>query len=144
MSKWFPDVDDPEGLSKARNAGVIGAIAFATMICVGMGLLLFMGRMPVSGDHPTGVEFPLGGMIVELVLVAIAAWRFRIGKGLVWGSFILFTFVLEIVGKVASGTTNIGWFFFYAAVGAGLINGIRAAWATKNLPADRDYAEVFE
>ena len=143
MSKWFPNVDDHNGADAALKGGFYGALAFAAMVVLGSALLIFSGRTPDLNRPVGGIAGPLIGMMIELALVLIGAWRFKIGKGLVWGPLILVLFVAEIATKVIGGTTNVGWMFFYAGVGAGLINGIRGAWAKKHLPED-DYAEVFE
>jgi hypothetical protein len=81
-------------------------------------------------------------MIVELLVVLIAAWRFKIGKGLIWGAVTLLFFAIEAFAKVASG--HVGWILFYAVIAAGLINGMRGAWARRTTPAEADYADVFE
>jgi hypothetical protein len=83
-------------------------------------------------------------MAVEMAVILIAAWRFKIGKGLVWGAVTLLFFVIELITKLTSGLGHFGWIFFYAAVGAGLINGMRGAWARRSIPEETDYAEVFE
>ena len=77
----------------------------------------------------------------------IAAWRFAIGKGVVWGSALLLFFVLLplVVDFVIIRTTgNIGWFVARAAVGAALIPGIYGAWAARGWQPTPDYGEVFE
>lgn len=144
MSKWLPDVDDHDGADAALKGGFYGSLGFAAMLVLGIAILMSGGTLPVSGTEVDGTTGALIGILAELVLVLITAWRFRAGKGLIWGSIILIIFAMEIVGKVTSGTTNVGWIIFYAAVGMGLVNGLRGAWAKRHLPPDGDCAEAFE
>jgi hypothetical protein len=39
---------------------------------------------------------------------------------------------------------SFGWIFFHAAIGVGLVNGVRGAWARMSIPDETDYAQVFE
>jgi hypothetical protein len=142
MSKWFPHVDDREGIQEALKAGFFGTIAFAVMICIGIAFVIFAGELPNSGDQVSNSMAALVGMLVELMLVLVAAWRFKIGKGLVWGGLILLMFAAEVIGKIIDGTTNIGWLFAYAAIGCALINGLRGAWAQRTMA--REHSEAFE
>lgn len=81
------------------------------------------------------------GIVVELILVLAAAWRFKIGKGAFWGPAIAGLFLLEIFSKIISGTTNVGWMIFYAAVLISMVNGVRGAWARRRGPTlvEEDY-----
>ncbi len=143
MSRWFPEVDDHEGVRKALNAGFYAALAFAAMNLLGIAYLFFANRLPGLGQ-PQSFAGAVIGMIVELGITAVAAWRFKIGKGLVWGAIIFLLFVVEIIVKIVSGTAGVASIFFYAVIGAGLVNGIRGAWAARSLPPGADYAKVFE
>jgi uncharacterized membrane protein YjfL (UPF0719 family) len=132
MSKWFPDVDDQEGVNEALKLGYFGAIAFAVMIGLGMVFLLFAGHLPgeIDGDSKAAGIVGIG---IEMVVALIAAWRFKNGKGLVWGSVVLLMFVVEIALKIGNGSTNVGWFIAYAAIAMALVNGIRGAWAQRTM-----------
>ena len=141
MSKWFPHVDDQEGINEALKAGFYGAVAFAVMICLGMAFLVFAGHLPGETNDGTIVS-GLVGTLIELAIAVTAAWRFKTGKGLVWGSVVFVMFLVEIGLKVANGTTNIGWLFAYAAIGAALINGLRGAWAQRTISSE--YSEAVE
>jgi hypothetical protein len=140
MFRWFPEVDDNEGIEKALKAGFIAELVFAATIALGITVVLVTGRYP--GAQGSSDPSFLVGMVVELAVVLVAAWRFKIGKGLVWGAVTLVLFALEIIEKLASG--HIGWMLFYAAIAAGLINGMRGAWARRTIPAGANYADVFE
>ena len=144
MSKWFPEVDDHDGADAALKGGFIGALGFAAMLVIGMAVLQFAGALPAPGQPIQNSTGALVGIAIELALVLVAAWRFKIGKGLVWGPAILLLFALELVSKLLAGGFGVAWILFYAAIGAGLINGVRGAWAKRRLPPDENYAEVFE
>lgn len=140
MSKWFPDVSDAEGINEARKVGLFGTLAFAAMIVIGVAVLLITNRTPVMDQSAS----PAGALVVmgaELAFVLFVAWRFKEGKGAYVGPLLVILYLVEIVAKVASGTTNIGWMIAYAAIFVGLINGVRSAWANKSQPTD---ASVFE
>ena len=142
MSRWFPEVDNQKGIQRALKSGVVGALVFTAMIVLGIIAAIFEGRSPGSQSALTIPE--VIGMMIELVVVLITAWRFKIGKGLIWGSVTLLVFLIEQIEKVEAGAARIGWIFFYAAIAAGLINGLRGAWARRHLPITPDYAEVFD
>src|SRR4051794_37330762 len=103
MSRWFPEVDDYEGVQKALKAGTFGALAFALMNALGLAFILFTGRLPISGNQVGSTAGALIGVVLELSIALIAAWRFKAGKGLIWGSVILLLFAAEIVAKVVNG-----------------------------------------
>ncbi|MEZ5742576.1 MAG: hypothetical protein R3D89_02285 [Sphingomonadaceae bacterium] len=140
MADWFPDTSDAEGLEEARKAGFFGALAFCAMICLGVILLVAFDRTPTLDQPTTDNTLPFIGMAIELGIVATAAWRFKIGKGAIWGALVLVLFIVEVIGKIAAGTTNVGWLIAYAAIALALLNGVRGAWARRiNSPTD-----VFE
>ena len=140
MSKWFPDVKEPDGLEEARKSGFFGACAFAAMNGLGIVLLLITGRTPSLGQPTPDIGLPLLGISFELVLVLVAAWRFKIGKGAFWGAAIVLLFLIEVIGKVVGGTTNVGWMIAYAAIIIALVNGVRGAWWRRRQVS----IEVFE
>lgn len=140
MSKWFPDVSEAEGLEDARKAGFFGACAFAAMIVLGIAIVFFADATPVLGQPVPDPTAAVIGMLAELALAVVAAWRLKIGKGAFWGSALALLFVAEIIGKIAGGTTNVGWMIAYAAIFIALVNGVRGAWARRG----HSDAEAFE
>lgn len=134
MSKYFPDVWTEEGAAAGSKNGYWSALAFAAMIVLGLAFLVFSGNIPgLTPGEASDMPFEIAGVLIELALALAAAWRFKIHKGLIIGPIITSIFVLEIISKVSSGTTNFGWIFFYAAVSVGLINGIRAAYSHREM-----------
>ncbi|WP_095012581.1 hypothetical protein [Tsuneonella mangrovi] len=132
MSQWFPDVSEYEGAKKALNGGFYACLAFAAMNVLGIVFIMLAAKNPSSGEAVTQMTGAIFGVLVELTIVLIAAWRFKREKGLIWGTLALLLFALEVFMKVAGGTTNVGWIFFYAAIFAGLANGLRGAWAIRS------------
>lgn len=132
MSKLSPDfarTESPEAAS--RKAGVFGALAFAAMLALGLIMLVATERTPTLDQEGGGLTIPALGIVLELVLVLVAAWRFRIGKGAYWGVAILLLFGAEVAAKIASGATNVWWLLAYASIFIALFNGVRGAWARR-------------
>jgi hypothetical protein len=145
MSKWFPRADGPR-VSKALAAGVVGALLVALVSALALAILI--SKYP-SLDTYTGNPFILGwlfGGICRVLMALFAAWRFAIGKGLVWGSVVLLLFLLPLFGYFYMGTAsaNLGWIFVRIPAGAAMIAGIYGAWAARTIEPAADYAEVFE
>lgn len=93
-------------------------------------LLLFAGHLPGAHlQNPTEMLGSIAGSVIELSLLLLCAWRFWIYRGAILGPICLLLYVVEIVLKITSGTTNIGWILAYLAIGAMIINGIRGAWS---------------
>lgn len=132
MSKWFPDVSQYEGARSALNSGFYACFAFAALNCLGIAMLLFTGREPIAGEAVSQTAAAIIGIVIEMTFVLVAAWRFRIGKGLVIGSITLLLFGFEIFSKIVGGTAHAVWLMFYAAIFVGLINGLRGAWASRS------------
>ena len=107
---------------------------------IGIVFLFFTGRTPNLGQPTSDITLPLLGIAFELVLVLVAAWRLKVGKGAFWGAAIVLLFIVEVVGKIAAGTTNVGWMIAYAAIMIALVNGVRGAWWRRN----QINAEVFD
>jgi hypothetical protein len=144
MSRWFPALDNHGGVRKALDIGIGGAVALALMNVFGIAYLLLTRGLPVSGT-PADIARVLliVGCAIRITVILIAARRFKIGKGLLWGIFILLLLASEVLWRVFLGKSNVIWFVLYAAVAAALIVGIRGAWAARKMP-EQDYAEVFE
>ena len=135
MSKWFPEVDDYAGAKEALKAGTFGCMAFEAMLVLGLVFTYFAGKSPIDKAPVSPDDFvaQIIGVLLESIIVLVALLRFRKEKGLIWGGIVLAMFALEIFMKIAGGTSNIGWMFAYAAIGAALVNGIRGAWAMRSL-----------
>ena len=140
MSAWWDDVETYEGAKGATRKGMFGALGFAAMLGIGAIVVSVMGGLP-GQPQTAGYEriFALAGIAVEAAVTLLAAWRFRIGKGWVAGSIALLLFVIEIGMKLANGFLGIAWYVAYLAIFLALVNGVRGAWALRDMaeqPAD--------
>jgi hypothetical protein len=134
LKRYFPDVATAEEAEKATKGGVFAALAFAAMNVLGLVFLFATGNIPgLSPGTPSEFPFAVIGVLLELAIILTAAWRFKQHKGLIVGSLTLALFLFEVATKIATGTTNIFWIFFYLAVFAGFVNGLRAAFAYRTL-----------
>jgi len=148
MSRWFPDLSTADGIKAGFNGGAAAAIGFGCFSLLGLAVTFFRGHMPGVDMARTDLEriFALGGIALEATLAFVAAYRFTRRKGLWIGTIALLLFLLEIYGKIATGSLAGGWIFAYAMILLGLINGLRAAWAARTFgPLDEtDLESVFE
>jgi hypothetical protein len=146
MPRWFPRADNSEGISKALLVGCMGAIVFAGMDAY-VTVASISQLEQFNSDSRLGLEIAFLIVGISLTLIAlVAAWRFAIGKGLVWGSVVLLLLLLALVGYFlrTHTTANAGGMIARFAVAAALIVGLRGAWAARTIGPEADYAEVFE
>jgi hypothetical protein len=103
------------------------------------------GRLP--GQPATGsYDRILGivGIALEAAVVLLAAWRFRKGRGWLAGGIALALFVIEIGFKLMSGFLGIAWYVAYLAVFLALVNGVRGAWALRDMGEEpTDLSDTF-
>jgi hypothetical protein len=147
MSRWFPTLDNRQGINKALMAGFAGALIAAGIDAYGVvAKVLRFQQYDTNGLREVWIAVLISG-IVGTLLAILTAWRLAIGKGLVWGSaLVLFFVVLPLVGDlfIARTAANIGWSIARVAVGAALIAGIYGAWAARGWQPKPNYGEVFE
>jgi hypothetical protein len=145
MSVWWNDVEDYSGAREGTRNGMFGAFGFAAMLGFGA-LVLGMGGSLVEGLNidPTARTIGLAMIGAEASVALLAAWRFRMGKGWLSGSIVLLLFVIEVGYKLFSGFLGIAWYVFYLAIFLGLMNGIRGAWALREMGAEpTDLSDTF-
>lgn len=129
-NKWFPPIDSPEQARKSANQGAVGLLIFTAMYLLGAAFAYFANRSPVDGQAASAVDIQnqvLGNLILVPFLLFFA-YRVHKGKGWLACSLALLWFAAEALIKLASTPTNVGWIFFYFAVAALLVNGIRGCW----------------
>jgi len=140
-------VDNRPGINKALMAGFAGAL-----IAAGFDAYLIVSNVSWLQQPDTNGMWVLKialltSRIAWTLLAIVAAWRFAIGKGLVWGSALLLFFVvlpLVVDFFISRTALNIDWAVARSAVGAALIAGIYGAWAARGWRPKPDYGEVFE
>lgn len=130
------------------HGGAAAAIGFGGLTLLGLALTFFAGHIPGYTGPSTNLAriWALVGIALEATLAFVAAYRFGRQKGLWIGTIALLMFVLEIYGKLTTGTLKPAWIFAYGAITLGLINGVRAAWAARKLQpiGEIDLESVFE
>ncbi len=145
MSEWFVRADSRPGINLALAAGSVAALVYAGMNAYGIAVRAF-GLQPFGAHYPTALRYLFFmGATFRVFLGLIAARRFAIGKGMVWGSVALLFCVAPVVGYFfIAQAAPIGWVILRFPMGAALIAGIYGAWVARNAPSQTDYIEVFE
>jgi len=127
---WFAQIDSIDQARKAARQGGLGGLLFAASYVAGLAFA-FLARTNPSDNQPLNGEAltnQLIGSILGTLIILFLAWRTSTGKGWLSAGAMLLFFVVEISFKVAGGTTNVGWMVAYVAVGAMMVNGLRACW----------------
>ena len=145
MALW-KEIEDYSDAQAAARSGMFGALGFAGLLVLSTVLLFAdLAGIPFTRLDGGSQLVILGIMAAELGVTLLAAYRFNLGKGLIPGSITLGLFILEIVLKLVQGTIpGIIWWFAYAAIIFGLINGLRGAWALKSMHNPEEVVEAFE
>jgi len=149
MSTWFKDVETYEGALSAARSGMYASLGFAAMIAIGL-VVLLTGNEAMIGVAPQDFDraaryVAIGFVLVELVVALLAAYRFRLGKGLFPGSVTLLIFLMEVGMKLLTGPfLGILWYVIYLAVFLGLVNGIRGAWAMRSMGDAGTLGDTFQ
>lgn len=146
IPRWFPRADGKRGRNTALLIGFVGALLVAAINLWAVWRLAFGYRqfgITLSYAFQAGI---LTGDLGRTVLAIVSAWRFAIGKGLAWGSFVLLLVLLPLGGDFLTAMTpwNIGWIVARFSIAAALIVGIRGAWLMRKSTRTPDYLEVFE
>jgi len=139
MSAWWNDVETHHGATSATRNGMFGALGFAAILGISAIYLGVTGTLPRQNLNSADRVFAMIFIALEIAVALLAAWRFRMGKGWLAGGIALLIFVVEIGFKLFNGFLGIGWYLFYFAIFMGMANGIRGAWALRDLgegPAD--------
>lgn len=149
MSAWLKDVETHEGALSATKGGMYASLAFGAMVALGLALLLtgnvaLIGLAPQDFD-PVARYAAITFALAELAVALLAAYRFRLGKGLIPGSATLLIFLLEIGMKLLTGPfLGILWYVIYLAVFLGLANGLRGAWALRSMSDAGALGDTFQ
>ncbi|MBV9881953.1 MAG: hypothetical protein JO276_03000 [Sphingomonadaceae bacterium] len=139
MSAWWNDVETQHGAKGATRNGMFAALGFAGILGITAVYLGVTGTLPRQNLDPLGRIIAMTFVGLEIAACLLAAWRFRMGKGWLAGGIVLLIFVIEIGFKLFSGFFGIAWYLLYFAIFMGLANGVRGAWALRDIgeePAD--------
>jgi hypothetical protein len=148
MSGWLKDVESYDGALSAAKNGMYASLAFAAMVALGLVLLLTGNGAMIGVPQESGPAARYVGMafvLAELAVALLAAYRFRLGKGLIPGSATLLIFLIEIVAKLLTGPfLGVLWYVIYLAVFLGLANGLRGAWALRSMGDAGALGDTFQ
>ena len=139
MAFWNIDLTTEDGALSAAQMG-----SYACFIAAVLGLIstaLLLGVM-MSGGRTMLALVAAGFALVEIVLFAVAGFRLRAGKGVVWGIVAAILLAIELVTKIAAmsfvGTMIDGILL------VGVVNGIRGARAMRQIDLTAEEAgEIF-
>lgn len=138
-AKYFPKIDHSETARKLSKEGSYGVLIFVGMYVLGMVFAVFFNQDPM-GLQPLdaqGVRNHVIGSAILIPIMMVFAYRVSVGKGWFVAGLVLVWFLVEITWKVASGSANVGWFVFYVAVAAMIVNGMRGCWWMRSADSDQ-------
>jgi hypothetical protein len=139
MAFWNTDLTTPDGAEGAAQTG-----GFACLLGAALGVfgLLFATGLLAEARSAVSLLFFVP-LLVEIALLAIAGFRLRAGKGLIWGSVAALLILLELVGKLL--VLNIVGIVINGVLLVGIVNGVCGAWALRRGGFDtEEVAAVFE
>jgi len=129
-NNWFPTIEAQDDAKKLAKQGSGGVLLFAAMNFLGVLFAYYAKKSPVDARaiDVQGVQDYIIGAFIIIPLLLFFAWRVYKGKGWLVAGLVLTWFIAESLIKIAGGTTNLGWVFFYVAVAAMIFNGLRGCW----------------
>jgi hypothetical protein len=138
MAFWNVDLSTRDGAMGAAQLG--GGACFAAAALAGVGLAAVL--IAAGGVNAASLT-SAAGVVVEMLVFAIAGLRLRRGRGVGWGIAAALLLLVEIVAKLVT-MTGVGGLVVNGLVLVAIVTGIRGAraLASGTLP-DEDVAEVF-
>lgn len=141
MSFAEPD-EGIDPIEKSLKQGKGAAIVFTILSLIGLAVAWFSDA-PFGGAPYLSQEERIGaalGILLEVVVGAIAIWRFHIGKGLFVGLAVFFLLLLEIAVRLADGAFGgvlmLGFLIWFIGKAVFAANEARKA-------SHEDYEETF-
>lgn len=130
FNQWFPKIEVHNDAKKLAKQGSIGVLIFSLLNLIGVLVAYYAHKSPtdLSALDMQGIQAYITGAFIVIPFLLLCAWRIYIGKGWLMAGIALVWFVLETAVKVAGGTTNVGWMFFYVGVASMIFNGLRGCW----------------
>lgn len=135
-NQWFPKVEDSKAAKSCSKQGAAGVVVFAAMNLLGAAFAFFSSKSPVDAQaiDAQGIQDYIVGAFITVPVLLYFAYRIYQGKGWLAAGLVLLWFITETGFKVAGGSTNGGWVFFYMAIAAMIINGLRGCWWFRRNP----------
>jgi hypothetical protein len=139
MALWNIDLTTEDGALSAAQIG-----GFACLVAAGLGMIstaLLLGVMVGTAVSVATLSVAAFAS-AEIVLLIVAGFRLRAGKGVAWGLAVAIALALELVVKVAAFAI-IG-IMINAILLIAVITGIRGALALRRITlTPEDAAEIF-
>ncbi|NYT42622.1 hypothetical protein HZY97_17750 [Sphingomonas sp. R-74633] len=139
MALWTVDLTTQDGAESAAQLG-----SFACFIAAGLTLLsLVMTAGLLTGMRSAGSLVFLLFFLPEAAIFAIAGFRLRAGRGLIWGGVGFAILLLELLLKIT--TLSVVGIIVNTVLLIGLFNGLRGAAARRGGGFDsEDAGAIFE
>lgn len=139
MALWNVDLSTEDG---ALGAAQIGSYACFVAVVLGLISTVLLVGVVMSDGRTAAAIFVAAFALIEIIVYAVAGFRLRAGKGVVWGIAAAVLLTIEVVIKIAAisflGTMINGILL------VGVINGIRGARAMGRIVLSADDAgEIF-
>jgi hypothetical protein len=147
MGTFLKDVEDYDSAEMATRSGVWGSLGFAIWMVVSTAWEFARTDLNiVFGLMTQSEQFVMIAMIAGPIAVSLfSTWRFKLGKGLIAGSITLIVLIAQVGLSLANGYFMgiLGYVIAFAIL-MSLINGLRGAWALREMPNPEEATEVFE
>ncbi|HTU10418.1 MAG TPA: hypothetical protein VMG08_05910 [Allosphingosinicella sp.] len=147
MGIWFKDVEDYDNAETATRSGVWGSVGYAVWMAISSAIEFARSDISLQFQlmTPLGQSIIIAFVAVPICVSLVAAWRFRLGKGLIAGSLTLVVLVAQIGLAIANGYF-MGILGYAIAFGIlmSLINGLRGAWALRAMHRPEEVVQAFE
>jgi hypothetical protein len=139
MKLWRVDLTTEDGIRGAMETAGFACFVAAGLTALSLVFVLGLGRASEESGELAAAMLIL--LVPALAVYLIAGWRFRAGKGVIWGSAaILVTGLFLLTGLLSISLPSI---LTNGIVMLLLIGGVRGAIAARRgLPSDT--AEIFE
>ncbi|CAN5647650.1 hypothetical protein BH10PSE14_BH10PSE14_01070 [soil metagenome] len=139
MALWNVDLSTEDG---ALGAAQIGSYACFVAVVLGLISTVLLVGVVMSNGRTAAAIFVAAFALIEIIVYAVAGFRLRAGKGIVWGIAAAVLLTIEVVTKIAAislvGTMINGILL------VGVINGIRGARAMGRIDlTPEEAAEIF-
>ena len=139
MALWNVDLSTEDG---ALGAAQIGSYACFVAVVLGLISTVLLVGVVMSDGRTAAAIFVAAFALIEIIVYAVAGFRLRAGKGVVWGIAAAVLLTIEVVIKIAA-ISFVGM-MINGILLVGVINGIRGARAMGRIVLSADDAgEIF-
>lgn len=146
MGAFLKDVDDFHEAEVATRSGLYGALLLAAFSGFNTYRLFTGENALVLPLLPPFYQFMFYGTTIGTLGIALlAAWHFRLNRGLLTGAISLAVFIVGLVWQHMNGSWyGLIWYALFFGITLSLINGLRGAWAIRTMHSPEGVVETFE